>query len=296
VENASFMPWLAGTALLHSAIVTEKRGALAGWTVFLALLAFGFSMLGAFLVRSGVLTSVHAFAVDPKRGILLLMILGIAAGGGFGLFAWRAPKLAPGGVFAPVSREGTLVLNNLFLAAAAATVCLGTLYPLIREAITGEPISVGAPYFLLTFGPLMAVCMLLVPLGPLLPWKRGDLKSAVKSLWPAAAVGVAAALLGLFVIAPGKLGAGLGLFLGGWLIVGGLIELSQRIRLGGIPVAQSLRRLSGLPRGAWGMTLAHIGLGVFVMGAAVENLAKIEAAQMMNPGQLLKVGAYVLTF
>jgi cytochrome c-type biogenesis protein CcmF len=137
VENASFMPWLAGTALLHSAIVTEKRGALGGWTVFLALTAFGFSMLGGFLVRSGVLTSVHAFAVDPKRGVLLLIILGVAAGSGFGLFAWRAPKLAPGGVFSPVSREGTLVLNNLFLAACAATVCLGTLYPLIREALTG---------------------------------------------------------------------------------------------------------------------------------------------------------------
>ncbi len=295
VENASFMPWLAGTALLHSAIVTEKRGALGGWTVFLALTAFGFSMLGGFLVRSGVLTSVHAFAVDPKRGVLLLIILGVAAGSGFGLFAWRAPKLAPGGVFSPVSREGTLVLNNLFLAACAATVCLGTLYPLIREALTGEPISVGPPYFLLTFGPLMAACMLLVPLGPLLPWKRADLLTALKRLWPAAAVGVAAALYGLFLIAPGKVGAAFALFLGGWLVVGGLIELAQRAKVGSLSPGMSLRRLAGLPRGAWGMTLAHIGLGVFVLGAGVENAAKIEAAAIMQTGQQLKVGAYTLT-
>src|SRR5512146_3427518 len=157
VENASFMPWLIGTALLHSAIVTEKRGALAGWTVFLGLAAFSFSMLGAFLVRSGVLTSVHAFAVDPKRGVLLLIILGVTTGAGFTLFAWRAPQLAKGGVFAPVSRESALVLNNILLAAATATVLLGTLYPLIREATTGEAISVGPPYFNLTFTPLMAV-------------------------------------------------------------------------------------------------------------------------------------------
>ena len=155
VENASFMPWLAATALLHSAVVTEKRGALAAWTIFLALLAFTFSMLGAFLVRSGVLTSVHAFAVDPTRGTLLLIILGVAAGSGFALFAWRAPSLAPGGLFAPISREGALVLNNLFLSAATATVLLGTLYPLIRQAMTGEAISVGPPYYNLTFAPLM---------------------------------------------------------------------------------------------------------------------------------------------
>ena len=158
VENASFMPWLVAAALLHSAIVTEKRGALAGWTVFLALAAFTFSMLGAFLVRSGVLTSVHAFAVDPKRGILLLIILGLMAGGGFSLFAWRAPALSPGGVFAPVSRESTLVLNNILLAAATATVLLGTLYPLIREALTGEAISLGPPDFNLTASTLPAPC------------------------------------------------------------------------------------------------------------------------------------------
>ena len=202
VENASFMPWLAGTALLHSAIVTEKRGALAGWTAFLGLMAFTFSMLGAFLVRSGVLTSVHAFAVDPRRGVLLLIILGLTAGTAFALFAWRAPKLAPGGLFAPVSREGAVVLNNLFLAAATLTVMLGTLYPLIRQALTGEAISVGGPYFGLTFGPLMCACLLLVPAGPLLAWKRGDL------------VGVAAAAVGWRPWSPWPWSGP-----GGWLLI-----------------------------------------------------------------------------
>ncbi|MDB5459029.1 MAG: cycK, partial [Caulobacteraceae bacterium] len=159
VENASFMPWLAGAALLHSAIVTEKRGAMAAWTVFLALCTFSLAMLGAFLVRSGVLTSVHAFAIDPTRGGILLGCLGVAAGAAFVLFAWRAPQLKSGGLFAPISREGALVLNNLFLSAATATVLLGTLYPLIRQALTGEPISVGPPFFALTFVPLMIITL-----------------------------------------------------------------------------------------------------------------------------------------
>jgi cytochrome c-type biogenesis protein CcmF len=183
VENASFMPWLAGTALLHSAVVTERRGALAGWTVFLALLAFTFSMLGAFLVRSGVLTSVHAFAVDPERGLMLLGILAVAAGSAFALFAWRAPQLKGGGMFAPVSREGALVLNNLFLTVAAATVLLGTLYPLILEAATGQTISVGPPYFAMTFTPLMLVAFIILPAGPLLSWKRADARGRCSG-WP----------------------------------------------------------------------------------------------------------------
>ena len=190
VENASFMPWLAATALLHSAVVTEKRGAMAAWTVFLSLLAFTFSMLGAFLVRSGVLTSVHAFAIDPRRGVLLLEILGVAAGSGFALFAWRAPKLSPGGLFAPISRESSLLLNNLFLSAATASVLFGTLFPLIAE-VFGRAVSVGPPYFNLVFGSLMAAVLLILPLGPLLAWKRGDLLGVLQRLgWlrPARAV------------------------------------------------------------------------------------------------------------
>src|SRR5579862_2990294 len=194
VENASFMPWLIATALLHSAIVTEKRGALAGWSLFLALAAFTFSMLGAFLVRSGVLTSVHAFAVDPKRGVLLLIILGATVGVAFALFAWRAPKLAPGGVFAPVSRESALVLNNILLAAATATVMLGTLFPLIREAVTGEAISVGPAYLNMTFAPLMATLAIILPAGPLLAWKRGDLGAVSQRLWLAVVLALAVGL------------------------------------------------------------------------------------------------------
>jgi cytochrome c-type biogenesis protein CcmF len=296
VENASFMPWLIGTALLHSAIVTEKRGALAGWTVFLAISAFTFSMLGAFLVRSGVLTSVHAFAVDPKRGVILLGILAFASGVAFTLFAWRAPALkGEGGLFAPVSREGALVLNNLFLAAATLTVMLGTLYPLIRQALTGEAISVGSPYFALTFAPLMAACLLILPAGPLMAWKRGDVLGAVQRLWAAAGLAVLAALIGYFLLQPGKLFVAVGLALGTWLIVGSLSELVTRVRTGAAPLGETLRRLGGLPRGQWGMTLAHAGLGVFVLGASFETAGRIDAAEALAVGQSLHVGQYLLT-
>ena len=295
VENASFMPWLAATALLHSAIVTEKRGALGGWTVFLALLAFSFSMLGAFLVRSGVLTSVHAFAVDPERGIMLLAILGVTAGLGFALFAWRAPQLQPGGVFAPVSREGTLVLNNLFLAVAAATVLVGTLYPLALEAATGQTISVGPPYFNLTFAPLMAAAFLILPAGPLLAWKRGDLKGAVQRLTMAAALAIATAIAVLALNdwrqAFGAVGVGLAV----WLIAGALAEVAERVRLFRAPGAEVWRRTRRLPRGAWGTTLGHVGLGLFVLGACVETGWKAEASEVLAPGGTISVAGYELT-
>ncbi len=294
VENASFMPWLVATALLHSAVVTEKRGALPGWTVFLALAAFSFSMLGAFLVRSGVLTSVHAFAVDPTRGVLLLAILLATAGSAFALFAWRAPSLAPGGVFAPISRESALVANNILLSAATLTVLLGTLFPLIREAVSGEAISVGTPYFNLTFTPLMAILCLLVPFGPLLAWKRGDLSPAFRALIVAMVLGVLAGLAALWLLTPRKAFASLGLALAVWLIVGALVEAAQRVRLFKAPLAESLRRMRGLPRGAWGATLAHAGLGVFVLGACFETAWKVEAAQTLAPGQSLRVGAWEL--
>ena len=295
VENASFMPWLVAAALLHSAIVTEKRGALAGWTVFLGLAAFSFSMLGAFLVRSGVLTSVHAFAVDPKRGVLLLAILGVTAGGAFSLFAWRAPKLSPGGVFAPVSRESALVLNNILLAAATATVLLGTLFPLIREALTGEAISVGPPYFNLTFTPLMAALILVLPAGPLLAWKRGDAAGVAQRLGLAAALALAAGIAAYAIVSPKKALGAAGLALGAWLIAGGLAELVERTRLFRVPASESGRRLVGLPRAAWGMTLAHVGLGVFVLGACFETGWRAEAAETLPLGGSLNVGAYHLT-
>ncbi len=295
VENASFMPWLIGAALLHSAIVMEKRGALPGWTAFLALAAFTFSMLGAFLVRSGVLTSVHAFAVDPTRGVLLLIMMGVAAGAGFLLFAIRAPSLNSGGLFAPVSRESAIVLNNIVLSTATATVLLGTLYPLIREAIDGEAVSVGPPFFNLTFTPVMLLALAILPAGPLLAWKRGDASAVMRRLWVALA---AAALLGLVayaVVTPRKALASAGVALGFWLIGGALVELAERLKFLRAPIAEVWRRAVGLPRGAWGTTLAHAGMGVFVLGASFETAWRVEQAQALSLNQSFKLGAYELT-
>ena len=294
VENASFMPWLAGAALLHSAIVTEKRGSLGAWTVFLALLAFSLSMLGAFLVRSGVLTSVHAFAMDPKRGVILLAIMAVAAGGGFLLFAWRAPKLKPSGLFAPVSREGALVLNNIFLVAATGTVLLGTLYPLIRQALTNEPISVGPPFFNLTFAPLMGTCLLILPAGPLLTWKRADALGAVQRLWAAGLLAALGALAVLVLQSPKSIVPALGVALGLWLVGGALAEIAERVRLFKAPLGEVGRRLGGLPRGAWGMSLAHAALGLFVLGACFESAFKIDASQSLSLGGGMKLGSYAL--
>ena len=294
VENASFMPWLIGTALLHSAIVTEKRGAMQGWTVFLALCAFSFAMLGTFMVRSGAIMSVHAFAVDPTRGIILLAIMALAAGTGFVLFAWRAPKFSGGGLYAPVSRETTLLLNNLFLAAATFVVLTGTLYPLAFEAVTGKPLSVGPPYFDLTFGPIMGVALIILPAGPLIAWKRGEAMAAMRKLILAGGLALAAAALAYAVVAPKPALAAIGCGLGIWLILGSLTELAERTRLGRTDLAETMRRLGGLPRGAWGMTLAHLGLGVFVLGACVELGGHVEVTKVMVPGDTLQAGAYSL--
>lgn len=294
VENASFMPWLAGAGLLHSAIVTEKRGALPGWTVFLALLAFTFSMLGAFLVRSGVLLSVHAFAVDPRRGVVLLAILGIAAGIGFSLFAWRAPKLAPGGQFAPISREAGLLLNNLFFAVGAVVVLIGTLFPLIMEA-AGRHVSIGAPYFAMMFSPVMAAMLLVLPFGPMLAWKRGDLVGVTQRIWPAAALAAAIGVLIAALAGGTRVLSAAGLALAAWVILGALVEAAERIRLFRTGLAESLRRLVAQPRGSWGMTLAHIGVGVFLLGACVETTWRVEAAAVLRVGDRMSVGERVLT-
>ena len=295
VENASFMPWLMGAALLHSAVVTEKRGALPGWTLFLALAAFTFSMLGAFLVRSGVLTSVHAFAVDPTRGLLLLGILGLASGAGFALFAWRAPSLIPGGLFAPVSRESAIVVNNIVLTAAATAVLFGTLWPLICEALDLPTPSVGPPFFNLVFNPIMAVGLLILPFGPMLAWKRGDALGAAQRLWIAALIAVGAGFLALMLVSPRKALASAGLALGFWLIAGAIVEITERVRAFRVPMAETLRRLGGLPRGAWGSSLAHAGLGVFILGACFETSWKLELAEIMAPGRSVTLGGYELT-
>ena len=293
VENASLMPWLAATALLHSAIVTEKRGALPAWTVFLALCAFSFSMLGAFLVRSGVLTSVHAFAIDPKRGILLLSILGLAAGSAFALFAWRAPRLKDPTTFAPISRESALVVNNIILAAVTVAVLTGTLWPLILEAF-GRQGGVGAPYFNLVVGSLMLLAFAVLPFGPMLGWKRGDVREAAKRLWWAAAAAVAGAVVVMALTAPRQAMAAANVGIGLWLIFGALVEILERVRAFRAPWRESLRRLAGLPRGAWGMSLAHLGLGVFLAGAAFETAWRVEAAQVLQAGGRLTLGVYSL--
>jgi len=294
VENASFMPWLMGAALLHSAAVTEKRGALASWTVLLGLGAFTLSMMGAFLVRSGVLTSVHAFAIDPKRGIVLLEILGAAAGGALGLYAWRAPNLRDEAAFTAVSREGALFLNNVLLAGATAVVLIGTLLPLIRAAIDGTPISVGAPYFNLTFTALVAPALIALPVGPLLAWKRGDLPGALRRLWLASLVALAAGFATLGLVTPRSLLAASGVALGGWVIGGALVEAAERVQAFRAPWREVGRRTLGLPRGAWGMTLAHIGIGVFALGASFETAWRAEAAAALSPGQSFRLGAYEL--
>ena len=257
------MPWLAGTALLHSAVVMEKRGALKVWTILLAILAFSLSLIGTFLVRSGVLTSVHAFAIDPRRGIFILAILVVFIGGALPLYAVRAPLLKQGGLFAPISREGALVLNNLFLTSACATVFVGTLYPLALEALTDEKISVGPPFFNSTFGPLFVPLLLIMPFGPLLGWKRGDLLAAAQRLFAAAAfaaVAMAAALAlqhgGGPVLAP--FGVGLAIF----VMAGALVDLAERTLFLRIPFGAALRRAAGLPRSAWGTAFAHFGIGV----------------------------------
>ena len=296
VENASFMPWLVSTALLHSAIVVEKRNALKVWTVLLSILAFSLSLLGTFLVRSGVLTSVHAFAVDPERGIFILAILCFFIGGALTLFAWRAPTLKAGGFFSPISREGGLVLNNLFLCAACASVLIGTLYPLGLETLTGEKISVGPPYFDLTFGPIMLPLLLLVPVGALLSWKRADLFAALQRLWVAAALAVGLGLLILVFTLRGPWLAPLGIALGAWLFFGSFVDLANRIALFRTSLATSLSRLFGLPRSVLGMTSAHAGLGIMIVGIVCISLWKVEHILTMKQGDRTEVGKYIVEF
>jgi len=296
VENASFMPWLVATALLHSAIVVEKRNALKVWTVLLSILAFSLSLLGTFLVRSGVLTSVHAFAVDPARGVFILAILCFFIGGALTLFAWRAPALKAGGFFSPISREGSLVLNNLFLCAACASVLIGTLYPLALETVTGEKISVGPPYFNLTFGPIMLPLLLLVPVGSQLSWKRADLFAALQRLWAAAALAVGLGVLVLIATERGPWLAPFGMALGAWLIFGSLADLAKRIALFSAPLPTSLSRLAGLPRSSLGMTSAHAGLGLMTIGIIAITLWKVEHIVAMKPGERAEIGHYTVQF
>lgn len=296
VENASLMPWLAGTALLHSSVVMEKRNALRVWTILLAILTFSLSLLGTFLVRSGVLTSVHAFATDPTRGVFILLILCTFIGGSLTLYVWRASALKQGGLFAPISREGALVLNNLFLTTACATVFIGTLYPLALEVITGNRISVGAPFFNLTFAPLFVPLLIAVPFGPLLAWKRGDLLGASQRLIAAGVGSVIAVAVLMAWTWGGSTFAPLAIGLAVFVILGALCDLAERTNLFRASLAVSLRRAKGLPRSAWGTVFAHAGLGVALIGIVCETTWNTEYIASMKTNDVAQVGGYSLTF
>ncbi|KAB1072845.1 heme lyase CcmF/NrfE family subunit [Methylobacterium planeticum] len=298
VENASLMPWIAGTALLHSTVVMEKRDALKIWTVLLSILTFSLSLMGTFIVRSGLLTSVHTFATDPTRGVFILAILVLFIGGSLSLFAWRAPLLRQGGLFAPISREGALVLNNLFLVAACATVFVGTLYPLVLEMASGEKISVGPPFFNSTFVPLAVPLLLIVPFGQTLAWKRGDALAAAQRLFAAMGLALVVGLATLALTWGGPVLAPVGIGLGAYLVVGSVLEIVSRARGYGASRTRSprlvWRRALGLPRSAWGTALAHGGVGIVVLGIAAQGWAT-EGLATLKAGESLATGPYVAT-
>ncbi|HIP77388.1 MAG TPA: heme lyase CcmF/NrfE family subunit [Kiloniellaceae bacterium] len=291
VENASFMPWLLATALLHSAIVVEKREALQKWTILLAILTFALSLIGTFLVRSGILSSVHSFATDPERGVFILGLLALFIGGALALFAWRAPMLKDGGYFAPVSREGALLLNNVLLAAAAGVVFIGTLYPLFLELMTGEKITVGAPYFNQTFLPIFGVTAAVAAVGPFLSWKRADLKGVLQRLRFAFVAALIAAVLLAMTGWREPLGL-LGLALAAWLASATVADLLARIGLPKVGAVVALRRLVGLPTSAWGLVLGHLGLAVAVAGVAAISVWQSESIQVQQPGDVQQVAGY----
>jgi len=294
VENASLMPWLAGTALLHSALVMEKRNALKVWTILLSILTFSLSLLGTFLVRSGVITSVHAFATDPTRGVFILLILCLFIGGSLSLFAGRATSLKQGGLFAPISREGALVLNNLLLTVACAVVLFGTLYPLAMEMLADFKMSVGAPFYNLSFAPLFALLLLAVPFGPMLAWKRGDLLGVMQRLLAAGVAGLVVVAIVWAWVRGGSALAPLAIGLGVFVIVGAVTDLVERTGLVRLPFATVLHRARGLPRSAWGTAFAHAGLGVALIGIVCETTWNSEYIATMKPNETAHVAGYDL--
>ncbi|MCA0871400.1 heme lyase CcmF/NrfE family subunit [Seohaeicola saemankumensis] len=296
VENVSFMPWLLGTALLHSAIVTEKRDAFKSWTILLAILTFSLSLLGTFVVRSGLLTSVHAFAVDPERGLYILFLLALSIGGSLALYAWRAPEMEPGGIFKPISREAGLLVNNLILGVATGTVLFGTLYPLFVEAVAGEKISVGAPFFNATFVPLMLPLVLVMGIGPFLSWKRADLPGVWQRLKWVAALSVLLTLIMSYLRDGGPLLAHIALLLAFWLLFATVREWAMRIRLFDVPFVDSMRRARNLPRAAQGMTLAHAGLAVAMFGFIGSSAWKSEQVVFVAPGTTIEIAEFDVTF
>ncbi|MEP5758342.1 MAG: heme lyase CcmF/NrfE family subunit [Litoreibacter sp.] len=293
VENVSFMPWLLGTALLHSAIVTEKRDTFKSWTILLAILTFSLSLLGTFIVRSGLLTSVHAFAVDPERGMYILGLLGVSIGGSLTLFAWRAPTMEGGGIFAPISREAGLLINNLLLATATATVLFGTLYPLFLEGITGEKISVGPPFFNTTFIPIVMPLVIVMAVGPFMSWKRADLPGILGRLkWVLAAAFLAAVAI-WYVQTKGPALAIVAMVIAFWLLFATLREWSRRV---GVGRAGVMTRIQNQPRAGHGMTLAHTGLALLMIGAIGASAWKEETLAFAEPGTEVALAGFDLTF
>lgn len=294
VENASFMPWLIAAALLHSAIVVEKREALKSWTILLAILAFGFSLIGTFIVRSGIITSVHAFANDPERGMFILMILAVFMGGAFTLYAFRAGAMEAKGVFSTVSRESGLVLNNLLLAVSSFVVFIGTIWPLVAEMFWGRTVSVGPPFFNAAFTPFAFAIAVALPIGAVLPWKRAQLGRAMRLMSGVALLTIA--LLGLFyALGTGRSLAGLiTLALGVWLVAGAAVDLWQRTGQGR-EIAAKFSRLTRLPRADWGKAVAHAGLGITFIGVGALVTYQIEDIRVAQIGEEFDVGAYHLT-
>ena len=294
VENASFMPWLVGTALLHSLAVTEKRGTFRSWTVLLAIVAFSLSLVGTFLVRSGVLTSVHAFATDPRRGIFILLFLVLVVGGSLTLFAWRAPRVGLGSGFGAVSRESMLLANNVLLAVAMSAVLLGTLYPLFLDALGMGKISVGPPYFDAVFVPLMAPAVFLMAVGPVASWKRAALPDLWVRLRWAMGVSVAAALVLPFALGKSSLMIAFGLWLALWVIAATAALVWQRLRAS--PQPGLAGRIRAQSRSWWGMTVAHLGIGIFILGVTLVKGYEAERDLRMNAGDRVTLGGYEFAF
>ena len=290
VENASFMPWLIAAALLHSAIVVEKREALKSWTILLAILAFGFSLIGTFIVRSGVITSVHAFANDPERGVFILMILGVFMGGALTLYATRASAMEAKGVFAPVSRESALVANNLLLAVSAFVVFVGTVWPLVAELVFDRKLSVGPPFFNMAFTPFVVALAVLLPLGSVLPWKRGDLARAAQPLAGALVLSMALGALAWTLQTQRSILGPIGVVLAAWVLLGALSDLWQRAGRG--LLASRLGRLTRLPRSDWGKVTAHVGFGVTVFAVAAVTAWKTEDIRVVQIGETYTLGTY----
>ena len=290
VENASFMPWLVGTALIHSLAVTEKRGGFKMWTALLAILAFSLSLLGTFIVRSGVLSSVHAFASDPARGVFILVFLSAVVGGSLALFAWRAPRVGLGGSFAPVSRESMLLANNVLLVVAAAAVLLGTLYPLVIDALGMGKLSVGPPYFSAVFVPLIAPALFLMGVGPMTRWREASAIDLARRLRWAAAVSLLSALIAPFFLGHWTPMIGLGLLLGAWVASTALLNLLSRLREH--PAPGLAARLAAQPGSYYGMLLAHFGVSVFIVGVTVVSGFSSESDVRMEPGDVAQVGGY----